>query len=121
LTTEADWEQILFTLILHAGTARSKAKEAAEFAQSGDWDQAEACMEEVNAEQLKAHEINADIIRKEAGGEAIPFSVLLVHALDLLLLAWSEQDFTEQYIALAKRVRNLEDEAAQWRDRASKK
>jgi PTS system cellobiose-specific IIA component len=121
VTTEVDWEQVLFTLILHAGNARSKAKEAAEYAQAGDWDQAEACMAEVNAEQLKAHEINADIIRREASGEAVPFSVLLVHALDLLLLAWSEQDFTEQYIALSRRMQSLEKEVAQWRDQASQK
>lgn len=121
MTITPDWEQTLFNLILHAGNARSKAKEAVEFAQAGDWAQAQACMDEVNAEQVEAHKINADIIRREAGGEAVPFSVLLVHALDLLLLAWSEQDFTEQHIALIKRVQALEAEVAEWRAQASKK
>lgn len=116
-----DWEQTLFTFILHAGNARSKAKEAAEYATEGDFDQAQACLEEANAEQLKAHEVNAQIIRLEASGGSVPFSVLLVHAMDLLLLAWSELDFTEQYIALNKRVRALEAEVAQWREQPSKK
>ena len=121
MTDGMDWEQTLFTFILHAGNARSKAKEAAEHAEAGDWEQARACMEEANDEQVKAHEVNARVIRMEAGGESVPFSVLLVHAMDLLLLAWSELDYTEQYIAMNKRVRALEEEAAKWREQASKK
>jgi len=120
LNTELDWEQTLFTFILHAGNARSKAKEAAEHAEAGEWEAVEACMREAEAEQLKAHQVNANIIRMEAGGEQVPFSVLLVHAMDLLLLAWSELDYTQQYIALCKRVQALEKEAAQWRAQASK-
>ncbi len=112
MTTELDWEQTLFTFILHAGNARSKAKEAAELAGEGDWDGAQACLAEADAEQLKAHEVNAKIIRQEAGGEAVPFSVLLMHAMDLLALAWSEVDYTQQYVAMCKRVKALEDEVA---------
>jgi PTS system cellobiose-specific IIA component len=115
-----DWEQTLFTLILHAGNARSKAKEAAEFAGAGEWEHAEAALAEANDEQFKAHQINADIIRMEAGDEPVPFSVLLVHSMDLLLLSWSELDYTEQYIKMCQRVNALEMEVAKWRDRASK-
>jgi PTS system cellobiose-specific IIA component len=109
LTTELDWEQLLFTFILHAGNSRSSAKEAAEYAREGAWEEVQKAMETAQAEQLKAHEINAQVIRMEATGEEVPFSVLLVHAMDLLLLAWSEMDFTEQYIDLAKRVQALEE------------
>lgn len=118
MTTELDWEQTLFTFILHAGNARSKAKEAAEHAEAGAWAEAEACLQEANAEQLKAHEVNANIIRMEAGGQAVPFSVLLVHAMDLLLLAWSELDYTQQYIAMCKRVQTLEHEVVRLRAQA---
>ncbi len=119
MTTELDWEQTLFTFILHAGNSRSKAKEAAGHAEAGEWEQAEACLREADDEHLKAHEVNANIIRREASGQAVPFSVLLVHAMDLLLLAWSELDYTQQYIAMCKRVQTLEKEVAQWRGQAS--
>ena len=119
MTDPIDMEQTLFSLILFAGNARSKAKEAAEFADAGEWEQAQAALEEANAEQFKAHEINANLIRMEAGGEVpVPYSVLLVHAMDLLLLSWSELDYTEQYLRMCKRVQALEAEVAQWRDRA---
>ena len=75
---------------------------------------------EANAEQLEAHKVNAGIIRQEAKGQPVGFSVLLMHAMDLLLLAWSELDYTEQYIGMCKRVRALEDEVAQWRSQASR-
>src|SRR3972149_6442137 len=115
----SEWEQTLFQLILHAGNARSRAKEAAECARAGEWEQAQAAMDEANAEQLQAHKANAGVIRQEAGGESVPFSVLLVHAMDLLLLAWSEIDYTQQYIDMCKRVEALEREVAEWRSRAS--
>ena len=120
MKSEQEWEQTLFNLILHAGNARSKAKEAAELAGEGQWDGAEAAFKEANDEQLKAHQVNAEIIRMEAGGESVPFSVLLMHSMDLLLLAWSELDYTEQYIKMCQRVKALEMEVAQWRSQASK-
>lgn len=76
-------------------------------------------MDEANAEQLEAHKLNAGIIRQEVGGKGVPFSVLLVHAMDLLLLAWSETDHTQQYVDMCKRVNALEREVAEWRSRAS--
>jgi PTS system cellobiose-specific IIA component len=120
MADEIDWEQTLFTFILHAGNARSKAKEAAEYAEAGDWEEAQVALEEANDEQYKAHQINADIIRMESSEQDVPFSVLLVHAMDLLLLAWSELDYTEQYIKMCQRVKALEMEVAQWRNQASK-
>lgn len=119
MTIDKELEQTLFNLILHAGNARSRAKEAAEHAGQGEWDRARACLEEANAEQLEAHKINVSIIRREASGEPVPFSVLLVHAMDLLLLAWSELDYTEQYLDMCRRLRALEDEVSEWRRRAS--
>jgi len=101
---ELDWEQTLFTVILHAGNARCFAKDAAELAAGGDFEEAEAKLAEANEEQVKAHEMEAKIIRMEAQGQQVPFSILLVHAMDLLLLAWAEIDNTEQFIELYRRI-----------------
>jgi PTS system cellobiose-specific IIA component len=106
---ELDWEQTLFTVILHAGNARSFAKEAAELAAGGEFEEAEAKLAEANEEQVKAHEMEAKIIRMEAQGQQVPFSILLVHAMDLLLLAWAEIDNTEQFIELYRRLDALAD------------
>jgi PTS system cellobiose-specific IIA component len=107
---EQEWEQRLFTMILHAGEARTKAKEAAEAAKEGDWEAADRLLKEADDEQVQAHKMSAEVIKKEAKGEAIDFSVLLVHALDLLILAWVEMDYVEQFIDLQKRLQRLEKE-----------
>jgi PTS system cellobiose-specific IIA component len=116
----SDWEQTLFTLILHAGEARAKAKEAAEFAKEGKWEDAERLMEEAEEEQLEAHKVSAKIVKMEAGGERVDFSVLLVHALDLLILAWIEIDHVYETIDMRKRLKALEDEVCQWKNLESR-
>lgn len=111
---EMTWEQRLFTLILHAGNARSQAIKAAEHAEAGEFGAAEAALAEAEAEQVEAHKMEARIVQMEAGGEQVPFSVLLIHAMDLLLLAWAEIDHTRQLIRLYRRVAELEREVGQW-------
>jgi hypothetical protein len=49
----------------------------------------------------------------------VEFSILLAHALDLLILAWSEIDYTDQFIETSKRLSALEDEVAQWKSQQS--
>ncbi len=112
--SQLTWEQRLFTVILHAGNARSKAIEAAELAEEGKFDQVEEALVEAETEQLEAHKMEADIIQMEASGEAVPFSVLLMHAMDLLLLSWAEIDHTRQLTRLYQRVENLEKELKRW-------
>lgn len=121
MTDSTEWEQTIFQLILHAGSARSFAKEAAEFANEGQWDDAETALQQANDEQTLAHKINTTIITKAARREAMEFSVLLVHALDLLMLAWSEIDYTEQHILTSKRIYALENEVKECRKELSKK
>ncbi len=116
-TESLNWEQTLFTLILHAGNARTLAKEAAERASEGDFEKARALLAEANEEQLKAHEIEAKVIRLEAQGEQVPFSILLIHAFDLLLLAWAEIDNSEQFISLYEQIAQLKGEARHDADR----
>ena len=116
-----DMEQFLFNLILHAGSARSFAKEAGQYAEEGNWEEAAKATRGANDEQNEAHKINTTLITKAARGEQVDFSVLLVHALDLLMLAWSEIDYTEQYINVLKRVEALENEVDKWKSQASRK
>lgn len=109
-----NWEQTLFTVILHAGNARSKALEAADLAQEKNFEAAETVLAEAENEQTEAHKVEAQIIQMEAGGEQVPFSVLLIHSLDLLLLSWAEIDHTRQMIALCRSIADLESKVAKW-------
>ena len=110
-----NWEQTLFNIILHAGNARSKALAAAEEAEAGNYAEAEAALAEAEVEQAEAHKVHAKVIQMEAGGEQVPFSVLLIHSMDLLLLSWAEIDHTRQMTGLFKRITDLEHEVKKWR------
>jgi len=110
LTCGTDWEQTLCNLIVLGGDARCAAREAAEYAAERKWAEVDEAMNRANEAQLKAHKIQADLLHRSARGEEIPFSILLVHALDLLILAWAEIDYTEQFIKLHKRIAELENE-----------
>jgi len=114
MSNPTEWEQTLFQLILHGGSARSYAKEAAELAEEGEYEEAEKALQQANEEQLLAHKINSGIITRAARGEQIDFSILLIHALDLLMLAWSEIDYTESIIRMLKRISALEVEVEKW-------
>jgi PTS system cellobiose-specific IIA component len=103
-----NWEHTLFAIILHAGNARCKALEAAELGEGGDFAGAEAALDEAETEQAEAHKVHARVIQMEAGGEQVPFSVLLIHSMDLLLLSWAEIDHTRQMLGLFKRLSDLE-------------
>lgn len=105
-----DWEQTLFTIILHAGNARSTAKEAAERASAHEWEGAERLLKEADDEQVKAHQMQAKVLHMEARGEQVPFSILLVHALDLVILAWIEIDNVKELLKLHRRIATLESE-----------
>jgi len=109
LTCGTDWEQTLCNLIVLGGDARCAAREAAEYASEHQWAAAEEAMQRANEAQLKAHKIQAEILHREARGETPPFSILLVHSIDLLVLAWAEIDYTEQFIKLHRRIAELEE------------
>ncbi len=112
-----DWEQTLFTTILHAGNARSAAREAVERAVAGEWEEAERLLKEADDEQVKAHQMEAKILHTEARGEQVPFSILLVHALDLVILAGIEIDNAKELLKLHRRVAALESEVRSDPDR----
>jgi PTS system cellobiose-specific IIA component len=109
-TCGSEWEQTLCNLIILGGDARCAAKEAADLAAEHKWSEAEEAMRRANEAQLAAHKIQADLLHRDARGEKMPFSILLVHSLDLLALAWAEIDFTEQFIRLNRRIAELEGE-----------
>ncbi|MCR2044504.1 PTS lactose/cellobiose transporter subunit IIA [Anaerosalibacter massiliensis] len=101
-------EETIFSIIIHGGNARGKAYEALKFAQSGDFEKAKKALDESDEEIKLAHNIQTDIIQKEAGGEKVEISVLFVHAQDHLMTAIAEKELIENMIDLYKRIDRLE-------------
>ena len=91
-----EWEQTLFQLILHAGSARSSAKEAAELAEAGQWDEAEVWYRQALA------------IRKEVvhPGRSLELTA------ELAYLTWQRGRPAEALVALAPVLDALETAAS---------
>lgn len=96
-------EKTLFQIIWHGGNARAKAFEAMEACINDDFEKADKLLEESHEEMVKAHRIQARVIQEEAGGAGIKTTVILVHALDILMIATSEYDLIKRLNDLYKR------------------
>jgi len=80
-------ELISFQIIAAVGTAKSMYIEAIQAAKKGDFDEADQLIKEGAEVFLDGHKAHASLIQKEASGEKVDFSLLLMHAEDQLMNA----------------------------------
>ncbi|UZQ83318.1 PTS lactose/cellobiose transporter subunit IIA [Thermoanaerobacter sp. RKWS2] len=97
-----DLEQIVFTIISHAGNAKSNSFEALKHAKEGNFKEAEDCLKKAGEELLQAHHVQTDMIHKEARGEKQEVTLLLVHAEDHLMNAILAKELITEIIELYK-------------------
>ena len=80
-------EMISFQIISAVGTARSMYIEAIASAKAGDFETADNLISEGAAIFLEGHKAHGTLIQKEASGEKVEFSLILMHAEDQLMSA----------------------------------
>lgn len=97
-----DLELIFCQIIAQAGTAKSSYIESMRYAREGDFTKAESLIQEANVAFMKAHEAHRELLVKEADGEKIPFSLLLMHAEDQLNSSEIFKTLSEENLALMK-------------------
>ncbi len=93
-------------IILHAGDARVKCKEALEAVAACDIAGAREKMAEAHTEITEAHRVQTDAIQGEASGEKVEYSLLLTHAQDTLMTINSEINMTKQLIGVFEMLEN---------------
>ena len=97
-----DSEQIVFTIIVHAGDARSHALEALRYAREHKFTEANESMAKAKAELIEAHQIQTELLQAEAAGEKHEVNLLLIHAQDHLMTAILAKDLIEEMILMCK-------------------
>ena len=105
-----DIEMIAMTLIGHAGETKSLAYQAMNAAKAGKFDEAEELMKQSNEEMLKAHELQTDLIVREAGGEKIDVGLIMVHSQDHLTMANVAEELAEEMVSLYKTIYDMKAE-----------
>lgn len=101
-------EKVAFQIISNSGEARSKIAEAMNKCEKGQWDEAKKLIEEAEKNLLDAHDVHMKICQKEASGENIQPTLLLIHAMDLMLVTESERDMAKRFLRITKKMSNKE-------------
>lgn len=96
-------EQVVFSIILHAGDARSHALEALRYAREQKFTEAEESMAQAKTQLIAAHRIQTDLLQAEARGEKQEINLLLIHAQDHLMTAMLAKDLIEEMILMFKK------------------
>lgn len=97
-------ENIIFSLISYSGEARSLSMEAMAKAREGAFAEAEEKLKAAETCIGNAHKFQTELIQKEAGGEKIEVSLILVHAQDHLMNAITIKELAYEIIALSRKI-----------------
>lgn len=92
-------------IIANAGMAKSLSYEAIEFAKYGDFEKANNKMKELENYLLTAHDIQTNLITKEASlKDKIEVNLLLIHSQDHLTMAQMAKDNAKILIDIYERL-----------------
>lgn len=97
-------ELLSFQMISFNGSARSCFVEAIMAAKEGDFERAEQLMAEGEEQFVEGHRVHAQLIQKEASGEATTVNLLLIHAEDQMMSAELLKIVAAELIDIHKRI-----------------
>ncbi|MBM7616570.1 PTS system cellobiose-specific IIA component [Weissella uvarum] len=105
---DEQYMQVVMNIIMYAGNAKGLAHEALTAAKNGDLDKAKDLMEQSNQALSQAHDVQTDLLTKEAQGEHTDVNLYMVHAQDHLMNAITYRDLVGEFIELYQHVHNTE-------------
>ena len=103
-----DMELIVFEIISNGGNAKALVYEAIEASENGNFKEARDLLNEADTFLNKAHQVQTDLIQKEAAGERNEVTVLFVHAQDHLMTSIEVRTLAENIIRMNERLWKLE-------------
>lgn len=84
-------DDAFFKILSLAGEAGSKALEALEAYQKGDYVQTDKCLKQADELSVEANKVLYSLVQKEAQGKKIPVSLLLIHVCDVFMASMIEK------------------------------
>lgn len=102
-------EMIIFSIVGNAGEAKSLAHEALAASFDGNFEKSDKLMKDAEAAILRAHNVQTDLIQKEADGQHVEVTMLFVHAQDHIMTAISEKELIKKMIQQNRRIKDLEE------------
>jgi PTS system cellobiose-specific IIA component len=96
--------ETIMGLIMHGGDAKSNAMEAIHAAKSGDFDGAEEKVENAEESLERAHKSQTNLLTREASGDSVELSLLMVHGQDHLMNAITVKDLAIEVIDVYRKI-----------------
>lgn len=96
-------DMIAFEIISNVGLAKSLVMEALYAAKDGDFALADEKVAESKKYFVEGHKVHASLIQKEAAGEKVGFSLLLMHAEDQLMSTETITELVKEMIEMYKK------------------
>lgn len=96
--------EMIMNLIMYSGDGKSHAMEAIQAAKAGDFALADEKLKNANESLIKAHHAQTEMLTKEASGNAVEVTLLMVHSQDHLMTSMSFKDLAEEIIYLHKQL-----------------
>ncbi|ALS78431.1 MULTISPECIES: PTS lactose/cellobiose transporter subunit IIA [Planococcus] len=109
MQTVEEIQMLSFTIILHAGNARSSSMEAIALAKNYKFDESRKKIAEAEEEFTIAHQQQTKLLQEEANGEVNLISVILVHAQDHLMTAITVKDLASEMIDMYEKMQMIEE------------
>lgn len=101
-------EEIIFGIITSSGEARSSAFEALNNARNGNFEECKRLLKLSSEQSLESHNIQTDLIQKEAQGNNTEVSLLMVHAQDHLMTSILAKELITEMVHLYERLDQIE-------------
>lgn len=95
-----NYEELIIKLITQSGDAKSFAMEAIQLAKQKDFEKARECLEQASEQLVLAHKQQTELIQREALGDKIEVTLLLIHAQDHLMNAITTKDLASEIVEL---------------------
>lgn len=102
-----DLETVAMELVGNSGESRSLSFEALYLSKNGKIEEAKEKIKEAKKSMLKAHEMQTQLICKEADGEDFKIGLLMIHAQDHLMTAILARELIEEIIFVHEKLDNL--------------
>jgi PTS system cellobiose-specific IIA component len=100
--------KVMMGLIMHNGNAKGQAFQAIQLAKEGKFGEVKTAVVAANAELRDVHNVQTDMLAKEANGEHTEIDLYMVHAQDHLMNAITFKNLAVENIAQEKRLQALE-------------
>lgn len=93
-----------FEIILASGNGRTITHEAFKLMREGNFEEAEAKLDEANSAFVEAHNAQTELLQAYASGEELVMEIIMIHAQDHLMTGMTLREVAIEMLELYKRV-----------------